>query len=62
MTGDRIIVYDNNKCVSYDSELYQIFCGYFSKTISGLEVPNISENTSKVTDIIDCIFTVINML
>ena len=63
LTSDKLLPGDkeNNKCVSYDDELCQIFCSYFYNTISGLEVPNISENTSEVAGITDSVFAVINM-
>ena len=49
--GDKIILNENDKYLSNDSELCQIFCDYFSNIISELEIPRISENISNMADI-----------
>ena len=59
--GDKIILNENYKCVSNNDELYQIFCGYFSKIISELHIPSIFENILNMTDITDPVFEAINM-
>ena len=59
--GDKIILNENDNCVSNDSELCQFFCGYFSNVISELQIPSISESISNVTDITDPVLAAINM-
>ena len=59
--GDKIILNENDKYVSNDGELCQIFSDYFSNIISGLQTPSISKNTSNVTDITDPVLAAINM-
>ena len=59
--GDKIILNENDKYVSNDSELCQFFCDYFSNIISELQIPSISENISSVTDITDPVLAAINM-
>ena len=56
---DKIILNENDKCVSTDGELCQIFCDYFSNIISELQILGISENISNVTDITDPVFAAI---
>ena len=46
---DKIIFSKNDKCVSNDNELFQIFCGYFFNIISDFQIPSISKNNSDVT-------------
>ena len=58
---DKMILHENDKCVSNDDELCQIFCGYFSNIISDLQIPSISKNISKATDITDPVLAAINM-
>ena len=36
--GDKIILIENDKSVSNDDELRQIFCGYFSNIIFDLQI------------------------
>ena len=57
----KIILNENNKCVSNDKKLYQINCGYISNMISELQILSISENISNVTDITDPVLTAVNM-
>ena len=38
-----------------------VFCGYSSNIIFELQIPSISENISKVTDMTDPVLAVINM-
>ena len=52
---------DNDKYVSNDGELCQIFSGFFSNITSELQIPSISKNISKVTDITDPVLAAINM-
>ena len=59
--GDKIILNENDKYVSNDGELCQIFCDYFSNIISELQIPRISKNISNVTDITDPVLAVIIM-
>ena len=56
-----MILHENDKCVSNDDELCQIFCGYFSNIISDLQIPSISKDISKATDITDPVLAAINM-
>ena len=57
---DKIILNENDKYVSNDGELCQIFCDYYSNIISELQIPSISENISNVTDITDPVLAAIN--
>ena len=52
---------ENDKCVSNDDELRQIFCGYFSNVIPDLQIPSMSKNISNVTNVADLILAAINM-
>ena len=47
--------------MSYDNELCQIFCSYFSNIISDLQIPSISKIISNATDITDPVLTAIGM-
>ena len=51
---------ENDRYVSNDGKLCQIFCGYFSNIISELQIPSISKNISNVTDITDPVFAAIS--
>ena len=59
--GDKIILNENDKYMSIDDELCQIFCGYLSNIISDLQIPSISKNISNATDITDPVLATINM-
>ena len=59
--GDKIILNENDKYVSNDGKLCQIFSDYFSNIISGLQIPSISKNISNVTDITYPVLAAINM-
>ena len=51
---------ENDKHVSNDGELCQMFCDYFSNFISELQIPRISENISNMTDITGPVLAAIN--
>ena len=55
--GDKIVYNKNDKCVSNECQLCQIF----SNIISELQIPSISQIISKVTDIIDLVLTAIDI-
>ena len=59
--GDKIILNENDRYMSNDGELCQIFSGYSSNIISELQIPSISENISNVTDISDPVLASINV-
>ena len=60
--GDKIILNENDKCMSNDDELCQIFCDYFSNIMSDLQILSISKNISTVTNITDPVLAVIIQL
>ena len=60
--GDKIILDENDKCMSNDDELCQIFCDYFSNIMSDLQILSISKNISTVTNITDPVLAVIIQL
>ena len=59
--GDKIILNENDKYVSNDGQLCQMFYDYFSNIISELQIPSISQNISNVTDITDPVLAAIIM-
>ena len=59
--GYKIILNENDKYVSNDGDLCQIFCDYFSYIISETQIPSMSENISNVTDTTDPVLAAIIM-
>ena len=59
--NDIIILNENDKYMSNDGELCQIFCDYFSNIISEHQIPSISENISNMAYITDPVLAAINM-
>ena len=58
---DKIVLNENDKPVSNDCELCQIFCDYFSNIFPGLQIPSLYENISNVIDISYPVLGAMNM-
>ena len=58
---NKIILNENDKYVSSEDKLCQIFCGYFSKIIFGHQIPSIFKNISNLSGITGTVNAAINM-